>query len=84
MDALGFFSSIPVFATASAGNHGIGLAAAAKRVGAKCHVFLPATVSSEMAGRVEGFGATVHRIDGVYEVCVVRGWGIVREKYFYK
>ena len=50
-----------VIATASAGNHGVGIAAACRRLGAACHVFLHSGVSEIQAERIRALGGTVHR-----------------------
>lgn len=55
-------SQKPVFATASAGNHGIGLSWGARRLGCQCHVYLHSNVPESAAEKIRGFGATVHRV----------------------
>lgn len=45
--------------TASAGNHGLGIAAAAKALGVKLTVFVPRTAPSVKKDRIAEFGATV-------------------------
>ena len=45
--------------TASAGNHGLGIAHAAQAAGVKLTVFLPRTAPSVKKDRIAGFGATV-------------------------
>ncbi|GAA3600944.1 threonine/serine dehydratase [Kineosporia mesophila] len=51
---------------ASGGNHGAAVAWAAARAGLPAHVFVPATVPAAKAALIEGYGATLHRIDGFY------------------
>ena len=75
------------FATASAGNHGIGLAWGCRRLGVPCHVFLSTSVDEMQADRVRAYGGTVHRVDGTYEDSLaaaqraseVNGWSIVQD-----
>ena len=45
--------------TASAGNHGLGIASAAKALGVRLTVFVPRTAPSIKRDRIAGFGATV-------------------------
>ncbi|GLY30987.1 serine/threonine dehydratase [Kineosporia sp. NBRC 101731] len=51
---------------ASGGNHGAAVAWAAGRAGLPAHVFVPATVPAAKAALIEGYGATLHRVDGFY------------------
>ncbi|WNV85456.1 serine/threonine dehydratase [Umezawaea sp. Da 62-37] len=51
---------------ASGGNHGAAVAWAAARVGLPAHVFVPAFVPATKAALIEGYGATLHRVDGFY------------------
>jgi threonine dehydratase len=46
---------------ASNGNHGLGVAAAAKRVGVKAEVYVSSHVSPAKAQRIEQYGARLHR-----------------------
>jgi threonine dehydratase len=46
---------------ASNGNHGLGVAAAAKRADVKAEVYVSAHVSPEKARRIEEYGASIHR-----------------------
>src|SRR5947207_11275976 len=46
---------------ASNGNHGLGVAAAAKRAGIQAEVYVSSHVSPVKAGRVEQYGAVVRR-----------------------
>lgn len=73
--------------TASAGNHGIGLAWGCRRLGVPCHVYLGASVDEAQAARIRRLGATVHRVDGNYEASLEaarraaddNGWAIVQD-----
>ena len=55
------------FACASAGNHGLSLAAGAHVFGAQAVVYLPETVPTEFESRLQGRGAKVIRSGAVYE-----------------
>lgn len=79
-----------VFATASAGNHGVGVAWACKTLGGgatPCHVFLHSAVGELLADRIRSFGAVVHRVEGVYNDALVaarrtseaEGWTMVQD-----
>lgn len=80
-------TSVQEFATASAGNHGIGLAWGCSRKGHACHVFLDAAVPEGSADKIRRFGGTVHRVSGGYEASVdackaaaaANGWAIVQD-----
>ena len=80
-------SGAPTFATASAGNHGIGVAWASRRLGHECHVFLDDAVPECSAERIRAFGGIVHRSSGGYEASVeacriasaTQGWTIVQD-----
>ena len=73
--------------TASAGNHGIGLAWGSKRLNLPCHVFLGAHVAERQAERIRAHGAVVHRVDGGYEASLQaardaaarEGWSLVQD-----
>ena len=77
----------PPVATASAGNHGIGLAWACRRLGHECHVFLDEAVPDGSAKRITRFGGIVHRSSGGYEASVkacqaaaaTHGWNIIQD-----
>lgn len=56
-----------VFATASAGNHGLSVAAAAQIFGAKSVIFLSKTVPQSFADRLSKLGADVRRAGDDYE-----------------
>ncbi|NKB77733.1 MAG: diaminopropionate ammonia-lyase [Gammaproteobacteria bacterium] len=55
------------FITASAGNHGLSLAAGAKVFGSNAVIVLSTTVPEPFAERIRGIGADVVRVDGNYE-----------------
>jgi len=50
----------------SAGNHGLGVAYAAKLVGAKATVFIPEKTAKNKEEAIINYGATVHKIAGDY------------------
>lgn len=58
------------FATASAGNHGLSVAAGAKVFGAQAVIFLSETVPEAFATRIRGLGADVVRVSGSYDASV--------------
>ena len=62
--------SLPRLICASDGNHGLSVAAAAKRAGTKASIYLPVGVSRARAERIEGFGAEIMWIDGTYDDAV--------------
>jgi diaminopropionate ammonia-lyase len=55
------------YVTASAGNHGLSVAAGAQAFGASAVVFLADTVPESFADRLRGFGADVRREGVIYE-----------------
>lgn len=55
------------FITASAGNHGLSVAAGARIFGAKAAIYLAAAVPEDFANRIRALGAQVVRISGSYE-----------------
>lgn len=57
----------PTFVTASAGNHGIGVAAGAKTFGAQARIYLSHTVPTSFDKRVTVHGAEVVRAGATYE-----------------
>lgn len=71
-----------IFTTASAGNHGLSVAAGARLFGAGAVIFLCSAVPEEFADRIRALGAGVERVDGSYEDSVnaakaasaTRGW----------
>jgi len=54
-------------ACASAGNHGQGVAAGARLIGAACRVFLPAATDPARVEAIEAYGAEVIRVDALYD-----------------
>ncbi|MDD9877018.1 MAG: diaminopropionate ammonia-lyase [Magnetovibrio sp.] len=58
------------FITASAGNHGLSVAAGARVFGAGAVIVLAATVPEGFAERIRTLGADVGRVDGDYEASV--------------
>jgi diaminopropionate ammonia-lyase len=70
------------FITASAGNHGLSVAAGAKVFGARAVIVLAAAVPEAFAARIRALGAEVMRVEGGYEESVAaamrtageRGW----------
>lgn len=61
------FAASRTFITASAGNHGLSVAAGAKVFGARAVIVLSATVPEAFADRIRAHGAVVERIAGDYE-----------------
>jgi diaminopropionate ammonia-lyase len=55
------------YVTASAGNHGLSVAAGAQAFGAKAVIFLAETVPEVFADRLRGLGAEVRRHGAIYE-----------------
>ncbi len=55
------------FITASAGNHGLSVAAGARVFGAKAAIVLSASVPEGFANRIRALGAEVLRVEGTYE-----------------
>ena len=86
-EAKGFSASDLVLSTASAGNHGIGLAWASRQAGCACRIYISTGVKESMAERMRSLGATVHRVDGDYEDSVAacreesaaNGWHLVQD-----
>ncbi|MCS0494612.1 diaminopropionate ammonia-lyase [Ancylobacter sp. MQZ15Z-1] len=78
-------ASMPVFATASDGNHGLSVAWGAREVGARCVVFLHRHVSEGRERLIRDMGAEVVRVDGTYDDSVhmalaeaaAKGWRLV-------
>ncbi|MEM8754458.1 MAG: pyridoxal-phosphate dependent enzyme, partial [Pseudomonadota bacterium] len=58
------------YATASAGNHGLSVAAGARVFGAKAAIFVADTVPEDFARRLEDKGATVIRAGADYEAAM--------------
>lgn len=64
------FAKDVTFVCASAGNHGMAVAAGARHAGAKARIHLAATVQQVFADRLEAHGATVVRSGDTYEESV--------------
>ena len=85
--ARGLSANDLVLSTASAGNHGIGLAWASRQAGCACKIYISTSVKESMAERMRSLGATVHRVDGDYEDSVAacredssaNGWHLVQD-----
>lgn len=73
--------------SASAGNHGRALAAAAQTIGCSCVIVLHANVSDERAAAIEKYGARIVRVQGNYDDSVAKaakdasdsGWYVVSD-----
>ncbi|MCX4164217.1 MULTISPECIES: diaminopropionate ammonia-lyase [Paraburkholderia] len=82
-EALGSFTVV----SATDGNHGRALAAAAQSIGCRCVIVIHRHVSDERAASIAAFGARVIRIDGNYDASVVEaarlaeehGWHVVSD-----
>ena len=61
---------MPRLICASDGNHGLAVAAAARKAGTTCSVYLPSAASPERAARIEAMGARVIRTNGTYDDAV--------------
>ncbi len=66
-DAARAVAAETTFITASAGNHGLSVAAGARVFGAKAQIVLSSGVPEAFADRIREIGATVLRVDGSYE-----------------
>lgn len=53
--------------TASAGNHGLGVALAAREMGARATVFVPTDAPATKRQRIAALGATLHKVAGGYD-----------------
>jgi threonine dehydratase len=53
--------------TASGGNHGAAVAYAARALGVRAEVFCPVATPAAKTGRIEGYGATLHRVGAAYD-----------------
>jgi diaminopropionate ammonia-lyase len=60
----------PALVCASAGNHGLAVAMAARLAGAPCRVFLHTTVPESRERRLREQGAEITRVDGTYDESV--------------
>lgn len=64
------FAATQTFVCASAGNHGMGVAAGARAVGARARIHLARTVPGGFADRLRALGAEVERSGDVYDESV--------------
>ncbi len=69
--------------SASAGNHGRALAAAAQSIGCACSIVLHAQVSAERAAAIEAYGARIVRINGNYDDSVTEAARLASENDWY-
>jgi len=69
-----------VFITASAGNHGLSVAAGAKVFGAKAVIVLAAAVPEAFANRIRAKDADVLRVDGSYDESVDVARQVARDR----
>lgn len=53
--------------TASAGNHGQGVALAARELGIQVDVFVPDSAPETKKARIRQYGATLHTVPGIYD-----------------
>ncbi|MBY5935240.1 pyridoxal-phosphate dependent enzyme [Tateyamaria omphalii] len=75
------------YVTASAGNHGLSVAAGAQAFGAQAVIYLAETVPETFADRLRSFGADVRRHGAVYEDSMaeaaraadVNGWALLSD-----
>lgn len=70
LDALASCHDLPALVCASDGNHGLAVAAAAKRVNARATIFLPRHVSGDRVDRIARQGARIERVAGTYDDAV--------------
>lgn len=66
----GSSNGLPRLLCASDGNHGLSVAAAARRAGSRATIFLPASVDAARAARIEAHGGEVRRVAGTYDEAV--------------
>lgn len=69
---------LPALITASAGNHGLAVAAAAKFAGARARIYLYPGVPEARVRRIEAQGAEIVWIDGSYDDAVERAAAATR------
>ena len=62
--------SLPRLICASDGNHGLSVAAAAAKAGAKATIYLPTSASPIRADRIESVGGEIHWVNGTYDDAV--------------
>jgi threonine dehydratase len=56
--------------TASAGNHGAGLAYAAQLLGLQARIFVPENAPKAKTDKIEAFGSTVTRVGDTFDACL--------------
>lgn len=66
--------------TASAGNHGAGVAYAAKLLGMSATIYVPESAPQVKVGKIEHFGATVIRAGSTFEECLSYATADQRER----
>ena len=66
--------------TASTGNHGIGVAYAAQKLGIRVHIFVPTHTSRIKIEKVTQLGASVDKIVGGYDECVKEALTFAQER----
>ncbi|MBW3568417.1 MAG: pyridoxal-phosphate dependent enzyme [Proteobacteria bacterium] len=64
-------SQVPRLICASDGNHGLSVAAAARRAGVSASIYLPESVGLERADRIVAMGGDIIRIRGTYDDAVM-------------
>lgn len=69
-DIVNYAGNLPDLITASAGNHGLAVAAAARLAGSKARIFLYPGVSAARRRRIADMGAEIVEIDGTYDDAV--------------
>ncbi len=63
-----------IFASATDGNHGRGIAWAAQKLGHKCEIYVHAETSQRRIDAIKGYGANVTVIKGNYDDAVKQCW----------
>ncbi len=54
----------------SCGNYGKAMSFVANKSKLDCHIFIPRKYTGEMVGKIEEYGAEIHRVEGGYEEAV--------------
>lgn len=65
---------------ASAGNHGIGVARAARLLGTRATIVVPAAAPSSKTARIEREGAAIERVEGGYDAAEARALELASEQ----
>lgn len=63
-------TGLPTLVCASDGNHGLAVAAGARRAGGPAHIYLHTAVPEKRAARIRAMGATIIRVEGNYDDAV--------------